>query len=272
MCCQFEFAYDLRDGEGNLFHSVGIVKCREMLEEGRWVLWDLNPGRKPWCWECSSEAERIVRHSKPSQCPRIVAAKNRRARTVRAQQEREQALEPPQVLGEPQEVLEEPPQVPGEPQQVLEEPPKTPEEPPPVQSPGEDEGDVDDSDQDPYFASDTAKYLVWLGQIGSEKDSHCALYVMKIVSRSKNTFKAFALHCSKAATRKSCIGSVNFLHFMIHAHIVLCRAKFTATNKSTETIEKDEVAIFFAKLGAHGRLPEKLQRRIKCLPDFQALE
>lgn len=68
---------------------------------------------------------------------------------------------PPQVLGEPQEVLEEPPQVPGEPQQVLEEPTKTREEPPPVQSPGEDEGDVDDSDQDPY----TAKF----GMVGADR-------------------------------------------------------------------------------------------------------
>ena len=90
MLFQFEFAYDLRDEGGNVFHSVGIVKCREMLEEGRWVLWDLNPGRKAWCWECSSDAERVIRHVKQSQCPRLVSSKNRRARTVRAQQEREQ--------------------------------------------------------------------------------------------------------------------------------------------------------------------------------------
>ena len=229
---------------------------------------DLNPGRKPWCWECSSEAERIVRHSKPSQCPRIVAAKNRRARTVRAQQEREQALEPRRKFWESRRKS-------WKSRRKFQE------------SRSKSWKSQRRLGKSRHRCNRRARMratwmilirtlippsLVWLGQIGSEKDSHCALYVMKIVSRSKNTFKAFALHCSKAATRKSCIGSVNFLHFMIHAHIVLCRAKFTATNKSTETIEKDEVAIFFAKLGAHGRLPEKLQRRIKCLPDFQALE
>ena len=160
-----------------MFHSVGIVKCREMLGEGRWVLWDLNPGRKPWCWECSSETEMIVRHTKQSPCPRLVAAKKRRAQTVRAQQEREQNL---QILQEEREqnlqILQQqaPPQPAEESSQASEEqPPQVSEEPPPQ--------DLEDFDQDPYFAEDTAKYLVWLGQIGSEEDSHYALYVMKIV-------------------------------------------------------------------------------------------
>ena len=169
-----------------MFHSVGIVKCREMLEEGRWVLWDLNPGRKAWCWECSSDAERVIRHVKQSQCPRVVASKNRRAQTVRAQQEREQ--------------------------NVRQELQQASEEPKPEDSDGE--GDVQhsdqDSDDDDFFASQTAKYLVWLGQVVSEADNHYALYVMQIVSRSKNTVNAFALHCSKPATRKDCIGSVMF--------------------------------------------------------------
>jgi hypothetical protein len=214
---QFEFAYDLRDGEGNVFHSVGIVKCREMLEEGRWVLWDLNPGRKPWCWECSSDAERIIRHIKQAQCPKIVAAKNRRAMTVRAQREREQLQESPQeglespsrnkdrragrtVRPHRERELQEPAQG-GLQESALE----ASKEPRPHDS-GDDVCEME-ADQDPYFASETAKYLIWLGQIGSEENSHWELYVMKIVSRSKTSLKAFALHGSKPATRKDCIGS-----------------------------------------------------------------
>ena len=93
-------------------------------------------------------------------------------------------------------------------QQASEEPPSAK----PEDSDGE--GDVQhsdqDSDDDDFFASQTAKYLVWLGQVVSEADNHYALYVMQIVSRSKNTVNAFALHCSKPATRKDCIGSVMF--------------------------------------------------------------
>ena len=60
------------------------------------------------------------------------------------------------------------------------------------------------TERDPEFFLHSAKYLVWLGEVG-ERETTTALYVYKIVSQDETNFKAYALHASKGCSTKDCI-------------------------------------------------------------------
>ena len=66
------------------------MKARPTLGSGKWTLWDLNPGRAPWCSDCSSLYERIIRHPGRQRCPLIQAGLARRQRFVDAARLRKQ--------------------------------------------------------------------------------------------------------------------------------------------------------------------------------------
>ena len=54
--------------DGELFEE-GVVLARQYLGIGDWHVWDLRPNGGGHCKQCSSSAQRIVRHERGSRCP-----------------------------------------------------------------------------------------------------------------------------------------------------------------------------------------------------------
>ena len=62
-----EFKYQMNGEDGELFEE-GVVLARQYLGIGDWHVWDLRPNGGGHCKQCSSSAQRIVRHERGSRC------------------------------------------------------------------------------------------------------------------------------------------------------------------------------------------------------------
>ena len=63
----------MKGEDGSEMFEEGVVLARQFLGKGQWLVWDLRPGSATSCKECSSDAERLVRHERGTRCPKGVA-------------------------------------------------------------------------------------------------------------------------------------------------------------------------------------------------------
>ena len=59
----------MKGEDGSELFEDGVLLARQYLGVGEWHVWDLRPGSAKHCQQCSSVAERIVRHELGRRCP-----------------------------------------------------------------------------------------------------------------------------------------------------------------------------------------------------------
>ena len=237
---QFEFAYDILDKDGMVTHQTGIVKCRELGGEGKWTLWDLNPGRKPWCWDCSSFKQNIIRHPKGTRCPRINAAQARRREINAAEVERVQA----KSAGRQSAV------------------PETPD------SDASESSLADDADasveSDPEFFVNG-----WPRLVKEKLPLHCMC--TRLFRKMKLMSKRMLCMLQKVARQRVASGEpTGFRELVLVLIWHVCSGTYVSTSRQAELVEKATVSIFFRTLKS-GKLSKKLKDRIARLEGFQKL-
>ena len=62
----------MKGEDGREMFEEGVVLARQFLNKGDWLVWDLRPDTAKSCKECSSYAERLVRHEHGTRCPKGV--------------------------------------------------------------------------------------------------------------------------------------------------------------------------------------------------------
>ena len=69
-----EFKYAMKGEDGSELFQDCVLMARQFLGSGQWEVWDLRPEWTKFCKECSSDAERLVRHE--GRCPKVVRRNN----------------------------------------------------------------------------------------------------------------------------------------------------------------------------------------------------